>query len=280
MTIVTTGMPVLAKTSVPNAGQQKLVRTATAHSLWLHLLVCGTFGNALELVAFSNERSYQKLNLGDHARVLEWVSYSGGRCPNGVRRGDCALARDSEKGSFTDAEFAGALEMAQVELRPEDRLHGKQWRPMAGAATILLNSPDLESVPASRIVDVEKLFDGLLPLLKYTRTLQSAGTSSKSKASGGRPSLVSLMSTAKRALKAAVRKAEGAAKLPSAVSLLLSSASSHDAALQYAAKSQVLLVQSECDVASLDVEQALAPMVLTKLLSNVLHAVAAAPLPM
>lgn len=152
--------------------------------------------------------------------------------------------------------------------------------PMAGAATILLNSPDLESLPASRIVDVEKLFDGLLPLLKYTRTLQSAGTSSKSKASGGRPSLVSLMSTAKRALKDAVRNAEGAAKLPSAVSLLLSSASSHDAALQYAAKSQVLLVQSECDVASLDVEQALAPMVLTKLLSNVLRAVAAAPLPM
>ena len=138
---------------------------------------------------------------------------------------------------------------------------------MAGAVTVLLNSHDLASVPASRLVDMEKLFDGLVPVLNKGGSSGRGGGGGKSK--GGWPSLVSLVSTAKRALKNAVVATEGV-KLPSMISLLLSSSFSVDS-IALAAKTQVLLVHSECDIASLDVEQALAPLALTRLLAKVLQ---------
>ena len=134
---------------------------------------------------------------------------------------------------------------------------------VAGAVTVLLNSHDLASVPASRLVDMEKLFDGLVPVLN------KGGSSGGGKSKGRWPSLVSLVSTAKRALKNAVVATEGV-KLPSMISLLLSSSFSVDS-IALAAKTQVLLVHSECDIASLDVEQALAPLALTRLLAKVLQ---------
>jgi hypothetical protein len=130
----------------------------------------------------------------------------------------------------------------------------------AGAATVLLNSPELDSVPASRIIDMERFIDGLLPLIVPARK-------------GGKlpsPSLVGLISTAKQSLKDSVREPKVGTKIPNMISLALSS--SHMESVQrLMANSQVLLVHSEFDLSSLDIEQALAPGELSQLLSKVLQ---------
>lgn len=46
------------------------------------------------------------------------------------------MARDSTGGNFTEAEIAAALEKVRLELRPGGRLHGKQPRPLVGAARV------------------------------------------------------------------------------------------------------------------------------------------------
>eukprot|EP00039_Didymoeca_costata_P006214 m.88394 g.88394 ORF g.88394 m.88394 type:complete len:581 (-) comp13162_c0_seq3:2347-4089(-) len=111
-----------------------------------------------------------------------------------------------------------------------------------GAVTLLLNSDDFDSLPASRVVNLDVFVDKMLPLVL----------------SGSSPSSVALASQTKHALKQALRPEWSKSQIPSLITMMMDS-SIFESAAKLLARSQLLMVYSELDVGALDIEQVLAP---------------------
>lgn len=126
--------------------------------------------------------------------------------------------------------------------------------PAMGAVAFLLNTEQMSSVPATRVVNIDQIIDDLTPLLAK-----------------GAPSSLTLAAGLKKALQRAFLPGLGA-KIPSLIGLALDSSEFVRSIGSLMSTSQVLVVRREVDLAALDVEQLLAPIEVTTLTSKLLEA--------